>query len=381
VPPMKKPPRAIGVVTPQQVAAFRLARHHLLVPKGSDPVAVCGDICGVQAQLMTAAQLNIAARTHGLSPARIEAALWQERTLVKTLCMRQTLHLLPAAEFHIYAAAVRRSRVAAVERIMQRFRITASDREALLRATLEALERGPMSKGELTARIRRRVSSRVRAWMDRVWNANRLALVEGLICYGPDRGNQVTFVRVDRWLAAQPKIAEEEAQRHMLANFLHAYGPATLRDFSKWSGIPVGEARVAWENSTDDLAEVRVAGRPAWVLRKDLEAVRGAAFDAPAVNVLAAFDSYLLAHAEKEHLLEPRYYKRVFRNLGWISPVVLVRGAVAGTWSHELRKGRLEILVREFGALARGVRNGIEREAEGLGRFLGAAPVVRFNGS
>ena len=93
----------------------------------------------MQAQLMPAAQWNIAARTRGLTPERIEAALWKERTLVKTLCMRQTVHLLPAAEFPVYAAAVRRSRVAAIERIMARFRITERDREALLRATLEAL--------------------------------------------------------------------------------------------------------------------------------------------------------------------------------------------------------------------------------------------------
>ena len=378
--PKTSPTTAISV-TAAQVAAFRLARHHLLTAKGGDPVAVCRDVCGVQAQLMPAAQMNIAARTRGLSPARIEDALWQERTLVKTLCMRQTVHLLPAAEFRVYATAVRRSRVAAVERIMARFRITAADREALLGTIMETLEAGPVLKRELTARVRLRVSSRVRAWMDRVWNANRLALVEGLICYGPDRGQQVTFVRVDRWLPAQPAIAEDEAQRQLLARFLRAYGPATLRDFSKWSGIPVAEARGAWERSADELAEVKSTGRSAWLLRADLEALRDAAFDPPAVNLLAAFDSYLLAHADKEHLLEPRHYKRVYRALGWISPVVLVRGRVAGTWEHAVRKGRVEISVQPFSAMSRAVKRGVEEEAGRLGQFLGAAPRVQFGRS
>jgi uncharacterized protein YcaQ len=381
LPQSKRNPTTAISVTAEQVAAFRLARHHLLSTKGSDPVAVCRDVCGVQAQLMPAARMNIAARTRGLSPAGIEEALWQERTLVKTLCMRQTVHLLPAAEFHTYATAVRRSRVAAVERIMARFHITPADRETLLRAILEALEAGPVAKRELTDRTRRRVSSHVRAWMDRVWNANRLALVEGLICYGPDRGQQVTFVRVDRWLPAQPAISEADAQRQLLARYLRAYGPATLRDFSKWSGIPVAEARGAWEVSTDVLAEVKVAGRSAWLLRKDLEALRAAAFDAPAVNLLAAFDSYLLAHTEKEHLIEPRHYKRVYRALGWISPVVLVRGRVAGTWEHAVRKGRVEISVQPFRAMPRAVKRGIEEEAERLGQFLGAEPMVHFGRS
>ncbi len=376
---MNKPSRAVCAVTLAQVAAFRLARHHLLSPAGSDPVAVCRDVCGVQAQLMPAAHMNIAARTRGLSPARIEAALWRERTLVKTLCMRQTLHLLPAAEFPVYAAAVRRSRVAAIERIMARFRITAGDREALLRAILEALADGPVAKGQLTARTRPRVSSRVRAWMDRVWNANRLALAEGLLCYGPSRGQQVTFVRVDRWLPGRRAVPEDEAQRRLLADFLRAYGPASLRDFSKWSGIPVAEARGAWESLADELAEVRVSGRPAWLLRKDLHALRASAFDSPVVSLLAAFDSYLLAHAEKDQFLEPRHYKRVFRSLGWISPVVLVNGCVAGTWRHSPGgSNRLTVSLELFAKPSGALCDRIEEQATRHGDFLGRRVELKF---
>lgn len=375
---MKTPAKAIPRVAPQQVAAFRLARHHLLSPSGSDPVAICRDICGMQAQLMPAAQMNISARARGLAAARIEAALWQERTLVKTLCMRQTVHLLPAADFHTYMSAVRRSRVTAVVRIMARLRITDRDRETLLHSILETLEAGPVAKGELTARVRPRVSSRVRAWMDRVWNAARLALVEGLICYGPNRGQEVTFVRVDQWLPRARRIGEEEAKRELLRNYLRAYGPATLRDFSHWSGIPMNEAREPWEASREERAEVSVAGEQAWLLREDLRVLRKQKSSGAGVRLLAAFDPYLLAHADKEHLIRPENYKRVFRSLGWISPVVLVGGVVAGTWEHEVRKGRVAITIRPFGSLSRPVRRGIEDEAEGLGRFFSAIPEVQF---
>ncbi len=376
---MKRNAHSPRSFSPQQVAAFRLARHHLLSPAGSDPVAVCRAVCGVQAQLMPAAHLNMAARTRGLSRARIQSALWQERTLVKCLCMRQTVHLLPTAEFHVYAAAVRHSRVAAVERIMGRFRITLADREALLRAIMETLDTGPVAKGELTARIRPRVNSRVRAWMDRVWNAARLALVEGLICYGPDRGQQVTFVRVDRWLPSARTIAEAGAQRRLLADFLGSYGPATLQDFSKWSGIPIAEARRAWEASRDELAEVTVSGRPAWLLRKDLKTLQASRLDRLTVNLLAAFDSYLLAHAEKNHLIEPRHHKRVFRSLGQISPVVLVDGRVAGTWRHTGGSGgSLVVSAEMFAKPSAAIRERIEAVAARQEDFLGRRVGVKF---
>jgi hypothetical protein len=51
------------------------------------------------------------------------------------------------------------------------------------------------------------------------------------------------------------------------------------------------------------------------------------------VRLLPAFDAFLLAHATKDHIVDPRFYKRVYRNQGWISPVVLVGGRIAAVWS------------------------------------------------
>jgi Winged helix DNA-binding domain len=42
---------------------------------------------------------------HGLSPRDVQAALWQDRTLLKTWAMRGTLHLLSASELPLYVAA------------------------------------------------------------------------------------------------------------------------------------------------------------------------------------------------------------------------------------------------------------------------------------
>jgi hypothetical protein len=375
---MKNPSRAKLAVTPSQVAAFRLARHHLISPAGNDPVEVCRDVCGVQAQLRSAARMAIGARTRGLAPARIEAALWQQRTLVKTLCMRQTLHLLPSAEYPVYMVAVRKSRVAAIVRIMARFNITTRDTDALDRATMTALEEGPLTLRELVARVRPRVSSRVRAWMDRVSNPMRLAIVEGLICYGPDQGQQVTFVRVDQWLPRRRQITEEEAQHSLLLKFLRAYGPATLRDFSHWSGVPVNQARDTWAASADQMGPVLIEGREAWALREDTKTLAQSKLTRPVVRLLPAFDPFLLAHAEKDHLVEPPLYKRIFRNLGWISPVVLLNGVAVGTWSHVCRGTSLTIAVQPFAKLSRRICEGIEEEAASLGRFLDAKPIVQL---
>src|SRR3989304_216753 len=94
----------------RQVHRFRLHRHHLLRPAPrADLVGVVADLCGVQAQLSSAAKLALWARVRGLRSEDVERALWRERSLVKTWCMRGTTHLLPPAGFPMYVAALRES--------------------------------------------------------------------------------------------------------------------------------------------------------------------------------------------------------------------------------------------------------------------------------
>src|SRR5215831_13889155 len=82
----------------EQIHAFRLRRHHLLDQTAKDLVTICRDVCGVQAQIMSAAQLQLWARNPAITPAMVSDALWQKRSLVKTTLMRQTLHLVPSDE-------------------------------------------------------------------------------------------------------------------------------------------------------------------------------------------------------------------------------------------------------------------------------------------
>jgi len=97
------------------------------------------------------------------------------------------------------------------------------------------------------------------------------------------------------------------------------------------------------------------------------------------IRLLPNFDSYLLAHREKDHLLSAKHYKRVYRNQGWISPVVLIDGAVAGVWSYKPQGKRLAAVeIEPFGKLSKVERAGIEREAQGLAGFFESDLEFRF---
>jgi len=379
-------PKTPGIqAAKKKIARFRLRRHHLSDEPPQDAVTICRDVCGVQAQVMSAAHLQLWTRNHALTRAEIESALWQTRTLVKTSLMRQTLHLIPADEFHVYIASLKPSRVAQALRAMARCGIVREEGEALTPLIMEALSAGPLRRPEIAAAVRPKVSKRVRSFMELSWSMIRVPVAEGLICYGRGEGNQIVFIRADQWLPklARKSIPVTEAQCELLRKYLRAYGPATLTDFAHWSGISMQEVKTLRPLLEAELVEVPGGNKNCMLLREDVAALNENSGNENSgkeacIRLLPIFDSYLLAHREKDHLLSAQHYKRVYRNQGWISPVVLIDGAVAGVWSHKLQNKRLLVKIEPFGKLSKAACAGIEREGRRLALFFQSELNLQF---
>ena len=330
-------------------------------------------MCGVQAQVMSAAYLQLWTRNHAITRTQIESALWKSRTLVKTSLMRQTLHLIPADEFLVYISALKSSRVAAALRVMARCGVTAEESENLTERIMDALRSGPLGRAAIHAAIRPKASKRMRYYMENVWSILRVPVAEGLVCYGPGENNEANFIRVDQWLPdlKAKAVPSAAAQCLLFRKYLSAYGPATLADFSHWAGISMREVKSLLSLIEAECVEFSREKRPSFLLRKDAAFLADCHSGEACIRLLPIFDSYLLAHREKDHLLSARHYKWVYRNQGWISPVVLMDGEIVGVWSHKLQNKKLRIAIDPFGKLSRSARAGIEREASGLALWFG----------
>jgi hypothetical protein len=207
--------------------------------------------------------------------------------------------------------------------------------------------------------------------MDKVWSIVRVPVSEGLVCYGSGE-KDVTFIRVDQWLPRlnNKPIPPTEAQCTLLKKYLRAYGPATLTDFSHWSGIPMHEVRSLPAMLESELVEIPGEKKNRFLLREDVVLLQKKSGEDPCIRLLPLFDPYLLAHRDKDHLLSAQHYKRVYRNQGWISPVVLIDGEIAGVWSHKLQNRQLLVRIEPFGKLSQIARAGIQREAASLARYF-----------
>ena len=137
-----------------QVNAWRLSQH-CLSPRLNrhDFLTAITRIGGIQAQVMSAAELALWARVDGLTPKDVQSALWQDRTLVKTWAMRGTLHLLSARDLPLYVAA--RSMHADRNWLgyFTYYGITPAQYDAFLLAVLQVLGSEPLTREQLSIAV------------------------------------------------------------------------------------------------------------------------------------------------------------------------------------------------------------------------------------
>ena len=386
-------PSAASLVSWEGVRAFRLRRHHLdqRGSRNSLPVII-GDMGGAQAQVLSAAELSVWARVHGLRKGDVETALWRNRTLAKAWSMRRTMHLLPSTEL---AAFVRGSarRAEKEMRWVLRHGISETTLDQVLQVALSSLDE-PITRTEMAERVCKRLALPMRWEAAGGWGSDRkvpcvsigrrylpagyivhLLGARAVVCSGPNEGDEATFVRAEEWLPEWHDMQPVEAEDEILRRYLRSFGPATVQDFVAWTGMTLADARGIWARQAEDLALVNVEGWPAWILRRDLSDLKDAAIERPTVRLLPYFDSFLLGHVRREHLVESIHHRRVYRNQGWIAPVVLVDGKVEGVWEQHRDGDRLNVRVEPFGRLSRIVASAIKGEADELGRFAGSLRV------
>jgi hypothetical protein len=90
-----------------------------------------------------------------------------------------------------------------------------------------------------------------------------------------------------------------------------------------------------------------------------------------AVRLLPAFDQWVVcASRQVPALLDPKHRHRIYRQQGWVSPVLLVNGRMAGIWKYEQRGRTVSVEVEPFDKLPRWTRASIAAEAGRLATFL-----------
>lgn len=356
----------------------RLARQRLLAPApAAQLVETARAVGGIQAQILSAAELAIGARVADSTRQDVQAALWEQHALVKTYGPRGTLHLLPADELPLWMAALQAAEALSGPPWYQRAGLEPSQADELLDAIGDALDGRCLTRKELADVVTSQVGEWARERLLSAWGELLApAALAGKLCFGPGSGSQVTFVRADQWIGHWEQHDPYAALVELCRRYIATYGPATHQDIAHWFRLKPEQARGLMESLTAELEEVDFLGRRAWLLAADARNDPQEAGES-SLWLLPQYDCYLLGCGPRGRIVpevaRPRvntYGRGRFESATGL-PVLLIDGAVAGIWERRRQGKATELRVESFVGLTARQHEQLEAEAARIGAFLG----------
>lgn len=243
-------------LTWDEIDARRMTRNFLTRPaRRKEIVELVHAVCGIQAQVTVAAELDLSARVTGIVQDDVRSALVEERTLVKTYGPRGTLHLLSADELPLWMAAMRgRARYDELPWHAS-LKVKPERAEKLVNAIGDALDGKRLLRQELADEVARRVGTWARDGIASAWGeaASLEAALRGYLVFGPMQGTKVTFVRADQWLKNWRELDPEASLLEIVRRYLAAYGPATPQDFGQWFSLKPDAASTLFQALNNEL--------------------------------------------------------------------------------------------------------------------------------
>jgi hypothetical protein len=313
---------------PIDIARLRLANQELLDPPVRDPVDIVRRLGAVQSQDYAGGKWGIGLRGRGLTDAAVEQAVI-DGTIVRTHVLRPTWHFMAAADARWMLGLTGARVLAGNASYCRRLGLDEPVFRKSAKILTKALEGGKyLTRTELGAALKRggidpSYEQRLAYFMMR-------AELDALIVSGPRRGKQFTYALFDERVPAASPMPRDEALAELARRYFTTRGPATIHDFSWWSGLTVADAKRAAELAGPDLKTLEVDGIAyRWFERSTPPPTE------PIVHLLPNYDEYFIGFKNRSAIGKVvKQFSLLPGNPMFMAHLVMLDGQLIGGWKR-----------------------------------------------
>jgi DNA glycosylase AlkZ-like len=193
------------------------------------------------------------------------------------------------------------------------------------------------------------------------------AELSGIICSGKTKGNKHTYALLGERVPTLKFFSREESLSKLAAIYFNSHGPATLKDFSWWSGLTLTDSKLALEAIKSGLTSIQNESQTYW-FSKSLK-IKNEQKDK--VFLLPTFDEFIVSYTDRSAVLISEKHKTIVSNNGLFRAILVFNGKVIGTWKRTIKKDKAAIEFDFFEKPGKEVKELTIKEAEKFGKFIG----------
>nr|WP_155104257.1 winged helix DNA-binding domain-containing protein [Flavobacterium sp. LC2016-01] len=199
------------------------------------------------------------------------------------------------------------------------------------------------------------------------------AELDGLVCNGKMKGKQITYALLEERVARpKTKLTKEEGLAKLAKRYFESHGPATITDFSWWSGFPPTICSKIINAIKLQLNSIEIDGQIYWFgtdcsFENDFR---------ESVHFLPAFDKILISYKTREASMQPEHQSKAFTNNGIFKPIILENGKVIGIWKRTVKKDHVKVETHFFNAIENSKKEILFDEIKAFEKYLGTKIVI-----
>lgn len=198
------------------------------------------------------------------------------------------------------------------------------------------------------------------------------AELDQLICSGITKENKITYALFEERVPSKKPLKKEEALYSLASIYFNSHGPATMQDFSWWSGISLTDSKKAMELVKDNCIQTKI---------DDAVYFQSKTLSIPqfkeSLYLLPAYDEFLISYKERKASLLTLHQKVTITTNGIFKPIIVENGQVTGVWSRTFKKDRVQIKPVFFKAPKARSKELLEVAAKQYAAFLGMKPDIQ----
>jgi hypothetical protein len=306
----------------------RMRNQRLWESPTESPEGVLRSLGAMQAQEFVPAKWAVGQRSRGATNADLDRA-YAEGAILRTHILRPTWHFVAAADLR-WLMALSGPRVHALNAYV--YRQTDLDENLIARtnALLAGAVRGGrhLTRAEIADRLD---DAGIPASGLRLAYIVMRAELDAVICSGAPRGKQHTYALFDERVSPGPVFEHDQALAELIRRYFTSRGPATLKDFLRWSSLTVADGRRGLQIVADELEQETVDGRTYWFAPSSPgRASRG---NSPTVDLIQTYDEYVMGYSESRDLIQHSSTTAALPR-GWptFPHAILLNGRLIGRW-------------------------------------------------